>query len=119
VIDGLGMYDAVVCMEMIEHLTKKRGEQLIRKMLNHATGCVVVTTPDDVGEQGMVYGNPAEVHRSCWTADDFRNIISDLDIDIWTKTHKWAPGENAHIIAVYVHRGSPLWKKMHEQCTEK
>lgn len=64
-------FDAVVALDVIEHLERKQGEALLAEMERIARRRVVVFTPNGFVEQGARDGNPFQVHRSGWTAADF------------------------------------------------
>jgi hypothetical protein len=71
VIDGLGRYDMILLGDVIEHVEKAQGEELMRKCLDHCSGAVVVSTPAVFREQGEACGNVLETHRSFWRSSDF------------------------------------------------
>ena len=66
-------YDLVICCDMIEHLEKKDGHRLIRRMRRCLSddGILLVTTPIKEREQGVVFGNENETHLCIWDEHDF------------------------------------------------
>lgn len=63
-------YDLIVCAELIEHLPKEKGHDLLR-LLAHATrGLAIVTSPVGFQEQGELFGNPHQKHLSGWTPEE-------------------------------------------------
>lgn len=72
-------YDVVLMIDLLEHLEKKRGVEILRQAQNIATRAVVVLTPlkwdanqDAFNELGGFYeGNEHILHRSLWTLADF------------------------------------------------
>ena len=90
--------DAVIALDLIEHLTQADGLALIERMERVARKRVVIFTPNGFLEQGEYGGNPWQVHRSGWTPDDFRtrgyrvNGLSGLK---WLRgqyaTPRWRP----------------------------
>lgn len=63
-------YDLVLMIDVIEHLTKEQGRELIEKVLLR-NGVLFISTPKDIGTQGEIFHNSFEVHRSQWSKDDF------------------------------------------------
>ncbi len=64
-------FDAVVAFEVIEHLPKEDAVRLLGDMENWASRVVIVTTPNGFVHQDAYDGNPSQVHRSSWSAEDF------------------------------------------------
>ena len=61
-------FDAVVMLDVLEHLTKEEGEDLLRKMSRWARKKVVIFTPNGFLHQEEYDGNPYMEHRSGWTS---------------------------------------------------
>ena len=66
--------DAVVAIELLEHLTKEEGAALLIKMQNWARKRVMVTTPNGYVWQGALEGNPFQVHKSGWSVKELREF---------------------------------------------
>lgn len=66
-------YDLVLLIEIIEHLDKEDGRQLLEEALR-VGDVVLVSTPLHFLSQGPAFGNPFEVHRSHWRASDLRAV---------------------------------------------
>jgi len=66
-------FDAVVCLDLIEHLEKPAGEKLLRAMETIARRKVILLTPNGFTGQDPLKGNPHQVHRAGWRVADFRN----------------------------------------------
>ena len=69
--DGLPHYDVIFVGDMIEHLSKEAGHEVLRKLLDRANKALVVTTPKFDTHQGALVGNVLEQHESLWEASDF------------------------------------------------
>jgi 2-polyprenyl-3-methyl-5-hydroxy-6-metoxy-1,4-benzoquinol methylase len=68
-------YDVVLLVDVIEHLDKDDGLELLRRI----PGRVVVCTPEEFFDNGP--GLPAsEEHRSLWTREDFA-AVRTIDVD--------------------------------------
>lgn len=85
-------FDCVILGDVIEHLPKDEGRQLIVELqrLVSASGHLLIVTPAEFFEQGAVYGNALEVHRSHWQPEDFTDcgfqvpVSTDVVIACWT-----------------------------------
>lgn len=67
-------FDAVVAVDLLEHLEPAEGADLLRSLERIARHRVVVFTPNGFVEQGERGGNPFQVHRSGWTAAGLRSL---------------------------------------------
>jgi 2-polyprenyl-3-methyl-5-hydroxy-6-metoxy-1,4-benzoquinol methylase len=80
-------YNMIVLSDVIEHLTKSEGPILIQKLKDalQTKGSLVISTPAKWIEQGAVYGNELEIHKSQWTIHDFKDfyIVNDGKADKW------------------------------------
>ncbi|KKR91384.1 MAG: hypothetical protein UU42_C0013G0015 [Candidatus Woesebacteria bacterium GW2011_GWA1_41_13b] len=68
---GKKQFDAVIALDVIEHLAKKQGYELIRKMSWLAKQKIIIMTPNGFYKQDPYDGNKWQIHRSGWTVDDF------------------------------------------------
>lgn len=64
-------FDLLFMGDVIEHFEKEEAKHIIGK-LNHKH--IIIVTPLTVLEQGMVYNNEFEIHRSEWKHQDFPNL---------------------------------------------
>ncbi len=64
-------FDAVVALDLIEHLNKEQGHDLIKKMSTVAKKKIIIMTPNGFYKQDPYEGNKYQIHRSGWTVDDF------------------------------------------------
>ena len=67
-------FDAVIATEVLEHLTKQEGYELLSKMVGWARKKAIVTTPNGYLVQYTYDNNPLQEHKSGWTAADFRTM---------------------------------------------
>ena len=63
-------FDAVVLLDVIEHLTKEEGNALIQKMQRWARKKVIVYTPNGFVHQDEYDENPLQKHRSGWIVEE-------------------------------------------------
>lgn len=66
-------FDAVVAMDLIEHLKKKDGIKLLAIMERIAKKRVIILTPHGFVNQGHLQNNSYQKHRSGWTVKDFKS----------------------------------------------
>lgn len=62
-------WDAIICAELIEHLSKEKARELVAWMKAHSD-LVIVTSPIGFMRQGAMYGNPHQVHVSGWMQEE-------------------------------------------------
>lgn len=68
-----GSFDSVVALDLIEHLEKQDGLDLLDAMERIATKKVVVFTPNGFLSQGEYDSNPWQVHRSGWEVAEMKS----------------------------------------------
>lgn len=67
-------YDVVVAFDLIEHLDKNQGRQLIKMMNQVARKRIIIFTPNGFLEQPVYDNNPMQEHISGWSYDEMKNI---------------------------------------------
>lgn len=67
-------FDVVFCSQVIEHIDRKEGEELLSIVDNLAKKKIIMGTPRGFMEQPHAFlgDNPHQVHKSGWSEDDFR-----------------------------------------------
>ena len=65
-------FDAVVMLDVLEHLTPEEGRRMLEKMQRWARKRVVIFTPNGYLHQDEYDSNPYMEHRSGWTASDMK-----------------------------------------------
>jgi len=94
----LPRYDLIFMGDVIEHLDKTLGLQLLRDALKKANKGLIVSTPKFETGQADLCGNELERHRSLWLAGDFKQfdrvIVRTVD--------------QAILLAVFVKPGTPM-----------
>jgi len=63
-------FECVVALDVIEHLTRTEGADLLEAMEQIASKRVIVFTPNGFLPQEPSAANPHQEHRSGWTVDD-------------------------------------------------
>lgn len=66
------MFDAVIIIEVLEHLPKKLGEKILKKAEGWAKKKIIVSTPNGYFPMKNVDENKWQSHLSGWTIDDFK-----------------------------------------------
>ena len=61
-------------LEVLEHLTKKEGYELIKKMESIAKRKIIISTPNGFLPQEEHDSNKLQIHKSGWTVDEFKNL---------------------------------------------
>ena len=69
VIKSLGIYDLILCIDMLEHLPKDQGLSLLKDMKLHGKSSLVIT-PRNPKPQDAYYENVYEKHISNWNANE-------------------------------------------------
>lgn len=66
-------YDVVFFSQVIEHITRAEGEQILNEIEKLAKKRIIIITPRGFMEQPDEFldGNPYQVHKSGWTIEDF------------------------------------------------
>ena len=67
-------FDAVVALDLVEHLSEEDATRLFSLMEQTASKRVIVHTPNGFIPQDEYDGNPLQVHRSGWTAERMRQL---------------------------------------------
>lgn len=67
-------FDAVLLLELVEHLDKEDGERLIKSAELWARKKLIVSTPNGFLWEDAFDGNPYQVHKSGWTVEDFLRL---------------------------------------------
>ena len=68
-------YDFIFIGDVLEHLEKSAAvEKVLPTLITRASMGVLVSVPAKVEEQGEIFGNPLEIHRSSWSARDLRQF---------------------------------------------
>jgi SAM-dependent methyltransferase len=65
-------FDAVIALDLIEHLTKREGLSLLKKMEQIARKKVIIFTPNGFLPQKEYGNNPWQIHKSGWTVKEMR-----------------------------------------------
>ena len=67
-------FDIVVALDVLEHLTKEEGSELIKKMEKWARKKIIVFTPNGFVWQDDYDYNPFQVHKSGWDVQEFDKL---------------------------------------------
>src|SRR3989344_8236263 len=71
---GKNQFDAVILIDVLEHLDKKTGEKILKLAENWSRKKVIVVTPNGFIEQGEYDNNKFQKHRSGWGFQELFNI---------------------------------------------
>lgn len=64
-------FDAVVCLQTIEHLKRENGMKLLEEMEEVAKDLVIISTPNGECTQEKYDSNKHQRHLSTWSTSDF------------------------------------------------
>ena len=79
-------FDAVIFLEVLEHLTKEEGYQLIKKAEKWARKQIILTTPNGYLNQDVYDGNHLQEHKSGWDVAELNNLgFKVYGINGWKK----------------------------------
>ena len=67
-------FDAVMAIDIIEHLEKEKGTILINKMKSWARKKVLLITPNGYVSQHEYDANPYQIHKSGWTVNEMKEF---------------------------------------------
>jgi len=67
-------FDAVIMIDVLEHLEKEQGRRLLRKVEKWTRERVIVSTPNGYLPQKSADGNPFQAHRSGWTVGEIKKL---------------------------------------------
>lgn len=79
VIDRLGVYDAVIVGDVLEHFERDRALLFMDKCATHGLAWIILNIP--LGErwtQPDIYGNDYERHRSFWSLDELVPVAEQV-----------------------------------------
>jgi SAM-dependent methyltransferase len=71
---GMDRFDLVALYDVIEHLPKRRGYEVLEVCEALTRRFVLVQTPNGYQEQGPEFGNPYQRHLSGWFGHDFEGL---------------------------------------------
>jgi SAM-dependent methyltransferase len=67
-------FDLVTLLDVIEHVPKRQGFELLEKCERLTCKYILILTPNGFLEQGPEYGNEFQRHLSGWFAHDFEGL---------------------------------------------
>lgn len=87
-------FDAVIAIDVVEHLKKNESKKLLKEMDRIAKKRIILLTPNGYLDQEALDGNPYQVHHSGWEPKDF----SELGFEVYgLRGWKRLRGDNATI----------------------
>ncbi|OGI28215.1 MAG: hypothetical protein A2420_04080 [Candidatus Moranbacteria bacterium RIFOXYC1_FULL_44_13] len=67
-------FDAVIMVEVLEHLSEKEGFEIIEKSKKWAKKKVIITTPNGFIKQNELDSNPLQKHLSGWDLEKMKKL---------------------------------------------
>lgn len=71
-------FEVVLAVDLLEHLEAEEGVELLAAMARIASKRVVVFTPNGFVPQGVIGGNPLQIHHSGWNVATLRSLGYDV-----------------------------------------
>lgn len=66
--------DGILLLQVLEHLDKPEGEELLGRLEATASKVIVISTPNGFVAQGVIGGNPYQIHKSGWSPQELRRM---------------------------------------------
>jgi 2-polyprenyl-3-methyl-5-hydroxy-6-metoxy-1,4-benzoquinol methylase len=63
-------YDLIMIIDVLEHFKSEEGRKLLKDCTRVGRN-ILISTPKDASNQGAVFGNEYESHKSQWTKEQF------------------------------------------------
>jgi len=67
-------FDAILCSEVFEHLTKEEGYELVKRMEKWVRKKIIITTPNGYLWQDGYDNNPLQEHKSGWGVEELERL---------------------------------------------
>jgi len=67
-------FDAVIMIEVLEHLPKKIGDEILKKAEKWARKKLVISTPNGFMSQKTLDNNPLQGHLSGWSCQEMKSL---------------------------------------------
>lgn len=67
-------FDAVLLIDVLEHLEKEQGKKLLQKAEKWAKKKLVISAPNDFLPQASIDDNPFQAHRSGWAVEEMEKL---------------------------------------------
>ncbi len=98
-------FDAVIAVEVLEHLIKDEGLRLMQEMETWASKKVILTTPNGYLPQDPYDNNPLQEHRSGWEVEDLHRLGYKV---YGSAGLKWLRGQKGQV----KYRPAFLWERL-------
>ncbi|MDI6603122.1 MAG: class I SAM-dependent methyltransferase [Patescibacteria group bacterium] len=67
-------FDAVIAIDVLEHLSKEEGYELLKRMEKWARKKIIIFTPNGYVYQDDYDNNPLQEHKSGWNAEELKKL---------------------------------------------
>jgi len=92
IMSTLHNYDLVMLFDILEHLPKKRGREVIKTLYSKTNTLFICSFPDTLKDDANIeWKNPAERHQCLWTKSEVELLIGEmytLGINTYSKVKK-------------------------------
>ena len=82
VVDGIKEnYDVILTLEILEHIDKERGRELVKKIVSFTNELCIFSFPRTLNPRANnEWENPYERHVSLWTVDELQSLIGKVQV---------------------------------------
>lgn len=105
-------FDAIIMLEVLEHLPKKTGREILKKVEKWAKKKIIISTPNGLLPQKKIDENPWQQHLSGWSVKDFRQLqyhVYGLAGLKFLRKESESETMNASLLTPIKYRPKPLW----------
>lgn len=103
IINELPHYDLIIAGDVVEHLTKDKGIELIKKCIKKSE-CLLVSVPLGNWLNNVILdNNPYEKHQAIWELGDLIKLGKE-ELGYEIRTHIWTGFRGKGCIAVFKHK---------------
>ena len=79
-IDNLKRYDVILMIDCLEHLSKWKGREVVRKLFTLCDKLLLFSFPNFFrGDEGYKWPNVRERHRCLWTPKELNELIGKVE----------------------------------------
>ena len=83
-------FDAILCSEVFEHLTKEEGYELVKRMEKWVRKKIIITTPNGYLWQDGYDNNPLQEHKSGWDVEELERLgFKVFGMNGWKKLREY------------------------------
>ena len=79
-VDELKRYDIILMIDCLEHLSKWKGKEVVKKLFALCNKLLLLSFPNFFqGDEGHDWPNTRERHRCLWTPEDLDGLMGEVE----------------------------------------